>query len=45
MPTYSYIVLPSNGLKIWPKSNGEPINPAIMIIALGKPKKKKNKQI
>ena len=43
MATYSYIVLPSNGPRLWPVSNGELINPPIMRRAPGRPKKKRNR--
>ncbi|XP_058746340.1 uncharacterized protein LOC131619237 [Vicia villosa] len=43
MATYSYIVLPSNGLRLWPTTEGEPINPPVMRRAPGRPKKKRNK--
>ncbi|KAI5404558.1 hypothetical protein KIW84_051639 [Lathyrus oleraceus] len=38
--TYSYIVLPSNGPRLWPATNGGKTNPPIMRKALGRPKKK-----
>nr|XP_027193470.1 uncharacterized protein LOC113788095 [Cicer arietinum] len=40
---YSYIIMPSNGPKLWHASNGDPINPPIMRRAPGRPKKKRNK--
>ncbi|XP_058726237.1 uncharacterized protein LOC131597563 [Vicia villosa] len=43
MATYSYIVLPSNGPRLWPTAEGEPINPPVMRRAPGRPKKKRNK--
>src|ERR1051325_862897 len=43
MATYSYIVLPFNGPRLWPVSNGEMINPPIMRRAPDRPKKKRNR--
>lgn len=43
MITYSYIVLPSNDPRLWPKAQGEPINPPIMRRAPSRPIKKRNK--
>lgn len=42
-PTYLYIVLPSNGLRLWLTTSREPINPPVKRRALGRPKKKRNK--
>ncbi|XP_058780530.1 uncharacterized protein LOC131654122 [Vicia villosa] len=41
MATYSYIVLPSNGPRLWPTTEGEPIYPPVMRRAPGRTKKKK----
>lgn len=43
MPTYSYIVIPSDDPRLWLTTQGEPINPPVMRRAQGKPKKKRNK--
>lgn len=43
METYSYIVLPSNGPRLWPIAQEEPINPIVMRRTLGRPKKKRSK--
>ncbi|XP_004492078.1 uncharacterized protein [Cicer arietinum] len=40
---YSYIVMPSNGPKLWQASNVEHINSPIMRRSPGRPKKKRNK--
>ncbi|CAK8538466.1 unnamed protein product [Lathyrus sativus] len=43
MATYSYIILPSNGPRLWEKAQGDPFNPPVMRRAPGRPKKKRNK--
>ncbi|XP_058765308.1 uncharacterized protein LOC131638780 [Vicia villosa] len=44
LATYSYIVLPSNGPRLWPAATtGEMINPPVMRRAPGRPKKKRNR--
>lgn len=43
MKTYSYIVLPFNGPRLWPTINGEPTNPSVMRRASCRPNKKGNK--
>ena len=41
--TYSHIVLPSNGRKLWPDTNTEHINPPAMRRSAGRPKKLRKK--
>ncbi|KAI5416955.1 hypothetical protein KIW84_041812 [Lathyrus oleraceus] len=43
LATYSYIVLSSNGPRLWPVTNGEIINPPVTRRASGRPKKKRNR--
>lgn len=43
MKTYSYIVLPFNGPRLWPTINGESTNPSVMRRASCRPNKKENK--
>jgi len=43
LATYSHIVLPSNGPKLWPVTNTEHINPPAMRRSAGRPKKLRKK--
>jgi len=43
LATYSHIVLPSNGPKLWPVTNTEHINPQVMRRSAERPKKLRNK--
>jgi hypothetical protein len=43
LATYSHIILPSNGPRMWPATDTEAINPPLMRRAPGRPKKKRNR--
>ncbi|XP_057440815.1 uncharacterized protein LOC130732839 [Lotus japonicus] len=41
--TYSHIILPNNGPKLWPEVEAAPLNPPYVRRAPGRPKKQRNK--
>ena len=43
MQTYSNIILPNNGPKLWPSSDALPVNPSYVRRAPGRPKKQRIK--
>ncbi|KAK7255336.1 hypothetical protein RIF29_28743 [Crotalaria pallida] len=43
METYSHIILPNNGPKLWPKVDSEPVKPPYMRRAPGRPKKQRTR--
>ncbi|KAK7244492.1 hypothetical protein RIF29_39315 [Crotalaria pallida] len=43
LETYSHIILPNNGPRLWPKVDSEPVRPPYMRRAPGRPKKQRTK--
>ena len=43
METYSYLIKPSNGLKLWEEDLFQPLNPPFMRRAVGRPKTARSK--